>query len=174
MCCCRLAKGDVTPTERFQLQRRLLAQDNIVSCPCTSVLVGGSNFKTQFLHRKFIFCTAFVSFWTSLRYRLETLCCSKIVVIVRSKASRKHCHLDVYVSYYLSNRAGLVFDLVFFFRLLKKKKMRLITQGKIDWSRKSIWEFCLLLCHFKLRNYKQQRPDAAIVWVAKNKAGAHT
>lgn len=31
MCCCRLAKGDVTPTERFQLQRRLLAQDNIVS-----------------------------------------------------------------------------------------------------------------------------------------------
>ena len=31
MCCCRLAKGDVRPTERFQLQRRLLAQDNIVS-----------------------------------------------------------------------------------------------------------------------------------------------
>ena len=23
MCCCRLAKGDVTPTERFHLQRRL-------------------------------------------------------------------------------------------------------------------------------------------------------
>lgn len=174
MCCCRLAKGDVTPTERFQLQRRLLAQDNIVSWPCTSVLVGGSNFKTQFLHRKFIFCTAFVSFWTSLQYRLETLCCSKIVVIVQSKASRKHCHLDVYVSYYLSNRAGLVFDLVFFFGYWRRKKMRLITQGKIDWSRKSIWEFCLLLCHFKLRNYKQQRPDAAIVWVAKNKAGAHT